>query len=320
MRSECEANTSIASSPKLGQVVRRSSSSAGPGGSSIMRWNSAYGIGPTRSTSGSSSRNRRDVRLAVLGLSPAHSTAGAAAQLPLQLGRARTPPAARSGTRPPSRARRARRPSPRAAPAITSRPRSPGHSIRPAITIGPTGCRRELERSRDAEVAAAAVQRPEQVGVLVLGSRAPARRRRSPARPRAGCRTRARSLRSSQPEPPPSVKPATPVVDTRPPVVASPCSCVAASNSPQVTPAPQRAVRSRRVHLDRPSSCARRRPGRRRPSTCPRPSGPPLRTAVGSPFSRPNRTAAATSSALAHCAITAGRLSIIALKSARASS
>ena len=47
---------------------------------------------------------------------------------------------------------------------------------------------------------------------------------------------------------------------------------------------------------------------------------PPLRTAVGRPRVRPNRTADTTSSTLAHWAITAGRLSIIALKSVRASS
>src|SRR3989304_2311075 len=46
------------------------------------------------------------------------------------------------------------------------------------------------------------------------------------------------SLRSSQPEPLPSVSPAMPVVGMRPPGMASPCSWVAASNSPQFTPPP----------------------------------------------------------------------------------
>src|SRR5262249_3383539 len=46
----------------------------------------------------------------------------------------------------------------------------------------------------------------------------------------------------SQPRPPPSVRPAIPVVETRPPVVASPKACVSRSNSPQVTPASARAV------------------------------------------------------------------------------
>ncbi len=50
-------------------------------------------------------------------------------------------------------------------------------------------------------------------------------------------------LRSSQPLPLPSVRPAIPVVEKRPPVTARPCSWVAASNSPQVRPASARAVR-----------------------------------------------------------------------------
>ena len=51
------------------------------------------------------------------------------------------------------------------------------------------------------------------------------------------------SFRSSQPLPLPVVKPATPVVVTRPPVTASPCSCVTASNAAQLTPPSARAVR-----------------------------------------------------------------------------
>ena len=45
------------------------------------------------------------------------------------------------------------------------------------------------------------------------------------------------NLRSSQPLPLPSARPAMPVVETRPPVTARPCSCVAASNSPHVSAA-----------------------------------------------------------------------------------
>jgi hypothetical protein len=45
-------------------------------------------------------------------------------------------------------------------------------------------------------------------------------------------------LRISQPIPPPSVKPPTPVVETRPPVVASPCACVSWSTSAQTAPPP----------------------------------------------------------------------------------
>jgi hypothetical protein len=42
----------------------------------------------------------------------------------------------------------------------------------------------------------------------------------------------------SQPMSPPRVRPATPVVLTKPPVTARPCACVAASNSPHVVPPP----------------------------------------------------------------------------------
>ncbi len=79
-----------------------------------------------------------------------------------------------------------------------------------------------LERGDDAEVAAAAAQRPEQVGVL-------ASRWRSSRRPSA-VTTSAESrlsqvrpcVRRSQPRPPPSVRPAMPVVETMPPGAARP--------------------------------------------------------------------------------------------------
>jgi hypothetical protein len=47
---------------------------------------------------------------------------------------------------------------------------------------------------------------------------------------------------------------------------------------------------------------------------------PPARTAISISDSRPASSARATSSGLWHCTIAAGRLSIIALKSVRASS
>ena len=49
-------------------------------------------------------------------------------------------------------------------------------------------------------------------------------------------------LRSSHPLPDPRERPPTPVVETRPPVTARPCSWVAASTTPQVAPPPTRAV------------------------------------------------------------------------------
>ena len=48
---------------------------------------------------------------------------------------------------------------------------SPRHAIAPAKTSGPTGCSLYSKRRHDAEVAAAAAQAPEQVGVLLLGAR-----------------------------------------------------------------------------------------------------------------------------------------------------
>ena len=68
-------------------------------------------------------------------------------------------------------------------------PSRAGYISIPPRTIGPIGCSREGERGDDAEVAAAAAQAPEQVGVLVLGRRRPSGRRRSRPRPRSGCRT-----------------------------------------------------------------------------------------------------------------------------------
>ena len=57
--------------------------------------------------------------------------------------------------------------------------------------------------------------------------------------------SRARAcLPMSQPRPPPSVRPAMPVVETTPPVVASPWSCVSRLNSFQVRPPCARAVRA----------------------------------------------------------------------------
>ena len=126
-------------------------------------------------------------------------------------------------------------------------------------------------------------------------------------------------LRSSQPLPPPSTKPPTPVVDTRPPVVASRCGSVARSRWLIVAPPPATATRAagstltpfiRRRSITSPSSQSAR------PAT----PWPPPRTAISSPASRAKRTAATTSAVEAHCAITAGLRSIIALKSTRASS
>ncbi len=52
------------------------------------------------------------------------------------------------------------------------------------------------------------------------------------------------NFRSSHPDPPPSVRPPTPVVEIRPPVVATPCAWVAPSTAPHVAPPPTTATRA----------------------------------------------------------------------------
>ncbi len=90
------------------------------------------------------------------------------------------------------------------------------------------------------------------------------------------------SLRSSQPVPPPRVNPPTPVVETRPPVVARPNGSVARSKSLIVAPPPTVAVRASgstetafiaRRSMTRPSST----------SAFPATLCPPPRTATSRP-------------------------------------
>src|SRR5215216_6755422 len=116
-------------------------------------------------------------------------------------------------------------------------------------------------------------------------------------------------LGESQPYPPPSVKPPTPVVVTRPPGVASPKSWVSLSNSPHNAPALARALRevgSTRtpLRLERSISTPS--------STTPFPATlcPPQRTASGRLFSRARLTASITSAEPVGRTMSAGRLSI----------
>src|SRR3954454_5911052 len=90
----------------------------------------------------------------------------------------------------------------------------------------------------------------------------------------------------SQPRPPPSVSPATPVWEIAPPVVARPCSAA-----------------SRFSSAARPASL-----------------WPPPRTEISSPSRRAKWTVSTMSAVFRHCAISAGRRSIIALWTRRASS
>src|SRR5215475_2029050 len=98
----------------------------------------------------------------------------------------------------------------------------------------------------------------------------------------------------SQPRPPPSVRPAIPVVETRPPVVARPKACVSRSNSPQVTPAsawtalPCRSTRTLFIgdrSIIRPPS----------QTALPETLWPPPRTDTNRPLFRAKFTAAITS-------------------------
>ena len=86
------------------------------------------------------------------------------------------------------RPRRARRHEVAAEAQRARRPSGRVHE-HPAEHDRPDRVQPELELGDDAEVAAAAAQPPEQVGVLVVAARHDLRRRRSRPRPRAGCRT-----------------------------------------------------------------------------------------------------------------------------------
>src|SRR5215218_10345093 len=187
----------------------------------------------------------------------------------------------------------------------------------PASTSGPTGCRvsssavttpklppppRSAHSSSGFSVADARTRRPSAVTSSAAS-------RLSQARP---------CLRSSQPEPPPSVRPATPVVDTRPPVVARPCSWVARSSCAQVAPPPTRATR----RVVSTSTASRPRTSMTTPSHrhTPVTEWPPARTDTSRPRSRAKPSASATSSGEAARATYRGRRSTIALKSVQASS
>ena len=105
--------------------------------------------------------------------------------------------------------------------------------------------------------------------------------------------------------PPPSVKPATPTVETVADGVASPNGWVARSRSPAVAAPPTVAVcASASISTERIALRSMTSP----PSSEQNPARlwPPPRTASSSPSARANRSAAATSAASAHRAITAG--------------
>ena len=123
----------------------------------------------------------------------------------------------------------------------------------------------------------------------------------------------------SQPMPPLSVSPPTPVSEISPPGVARPNSWVAWSTAAHVAPpsttarAPSGSTRTafigERSTMTPPSATA-----------CPATLCPPPRTETGWPCSAANVTAATTSALVRQRTITPGRRSIIAFQTARASS
>ena len=95
--------------------------------------------------------------------------------------------------------------------------------------------------------------------------------------------------------PPPSVKPATPVVETSPPVVARPNCWASWSTSPQVAPPPTNARRGVGVDADGPAAARGRSPCLRRWSRSPATLWPPPRTATARSWLRAKPSAAITS-------------------------
>jgi hypothetical protein len=123
----------------------------------------------------------------------------------------------------------------------------------------------------------------------------------------------------SQPMPPPSVSPPTPVCEIWPAGTARPCSCVAASTSPSRAPPPTRTMRrsgststafSARMSMHSASSRTER------PDT----ECPPARIVNSRASAFAPRMAAATSSASVACATAAGRRSIAPFQPVRACS
>ena len=127
------------------------------------------------------------------------------------------------------------------------------------------------------------------------------------------------NLRVVQPKPPPSVRPATPVVELMPIGVARPNFCASLSKSARVAPGSTRAVREAgSTWTDFISERSIKRP----PSQTALPAmlWPPPRTARRSFASRASLTVLMTSAAPMHRATTAGRRSIMAFQIVRAAS
>jgi hypothetical protein len=126
-------------------------------------------------------------------------------------------------------------------------------------------------------------------------------------------------FRLSQPKPPPSVRPATPVVELIPNGVARPCACAAASKSPRVQPGST--VARRAFAFTRTPFIAERSIMRPSSQTAlPAMLCPPPRIETSRLCLRANLTAWTTSLGDAQRAISAGLRSIMAFQICRASS
>ena len=123
----------------------------------------------------------------------------------------------------------------------TSRPRSSGNPISPPTT-GPNGCKRNSKL-----VTTPKFPPPPRKPQMSSGSSVLLARRMSPDAVTTSAAVRLSAarpyLRINHPIPPPSVSPATPVCEIKPPGLANPCACVAASKSAHVAPGCTRAVR-----------------------------------------------------------------------------
>jgi hypothetical protein len=186
------------------------------------------------------------------------------------------------------------------------------------VTIGPTGCNANSSSTTTPKLAPPprSAQNRSACSSALAVTTSPSAVTTRAARSASAARP---SLRSSQPEPEPSVKPATPTDGIRAPVTASPCAWVAASSSRHVAPpwtrAQRRAGSTYTARMRVRSITSAPSPTANPPGAC-----PPPRTVTGSSRSRAWRSAEATSCAPAQRAIIAGMWWTAAFWTVRASS
>ena len=224
--------------------------------------------------------------------------------------RERRPRAGRCGRRRSRSARAGRSGGTRGTPRSTSALCSTGQNVGPPMIV-PTSCRRNVN-----DVTAPKLPPPPRSAQNRSGCSSAFAVTWRPSASTTSASSRLSIERPKRrvrwPRPPPSVRPPTPVVEMIPLGVASPCSPVARSTSPQVQPPPTRTVRaagSTRMSLNAERSTTR--PSSTVPS--PAPLWPPPRIASRRSCSRAKRIAPATPAASSGRAISAGRRSIIAL-------